>query len=389
MHKRKICVVTGTRADYSPLYNIIKELKEDNDIELQIIATCMHLSNEFGLTYRQIEEDGFIISAKIDMLISSDSSSSVVKSMGVGLISFADVFEQLKPDLLLILGDRFEILVAAQAALIYKIPVAHISGGELTLGAIDDSIRHSITKLSHLHFVANEIYRARVIQLGENPNNVYNYGDPSVEAIKKIQLYDKFELENKLYFKFGKINFLITYHPTTLSDISPEYALKQLFGALDSFKNASIIFTLPNADPGNKIIFDLIEEYKNNNPNRVAMFKSLGQKIYFSVLKYSDVVIGNSSSGIVEAPIFKKPSINIGKRQDGRLKSLSVIDCEENKELLESAINKAISKEFNEKIQLQLSPYEENILNVSKNIARELKNVNLKNIIYKKFYDNK
>lgn len=344
--KRKICVVTGTRAEYGLLYWLMKELQEDPDFELQIIATGMHLSPEFGLTYQQIEQDGFIINEKVEMLLSSDTPVGITKSLGLATIGFADSLERLSPDLLVVLGDRYEILAAVQAALIARIPVAHIAGGDTTEGAIDEAIRHSITKMSHLHFVTNEISAQRVRQLGENAAHVYNVGHTGIDAIKRVRLLEKKELEESLGFAFKPINFLVTFHPVTLEEASSQTQFQELLNALDSLgPEVGIIITKPNSDTDGRVLIKMIDEFCQTRPN-VQAYVSLGQQRYLSTIHYVDAVIGNSSSGLYEVPAFKKPTINIGDRQKGRLKSSSVIDCPPEKEAIIQAIQMGLQQDW-------------------------------------------
>lgn len=343
--KRKICIVTGTRAEYGLLTNLMKQIQGEEGFQLQLVVTGMHLSPEFGSTYKQIELDGFRIDEKVEMLLSSDTASGVVKSMGLAMIGFADVFERLMPDLIVVLGDRFEILAVAQTALVMNIPIAHISGGEITEGAIDDSIRHAITKLSSLHFPANDEYKRRIIQLGEQPNRIFVVGDPGVENIRKMNYASQFELEDYFGFNLSKL-FLITFHPTTLEPSMAKSQLTELFLALDEFKDYNIIFTKSNADSDGRIINEMIDEYTAKNNTRVKSYFSLGQKRYLSTLKIAKVVIGNSSSGIVEAPVLSVPTVNIGNRQKGRLKAESIIDCDIMKDKIVAAISQAISSDF-------------------------------------------
>jgi GDP/UDP-N,N'-diacetylbacillosamine 2-epimerase (hydrolysing) len=354
---RKICIVTGTRAEYGLLYWLMKEIQADAELQLQIIATGMHLSPEFGLTYRSIVEDGFIIDAQVEMLLSSDTPVGIAKSIGLGIIGFADTLERLKPDVIVVLGDRYEILAAAQAALVARIPVAHIHGGETTEGAIDESIRHAITKMSHLHFVAADPYRKRVIQLGESPDAVFNVGALGIENFKRLQLLTKSELEQNINFELGYPCFLITYHPATLGSIAPQAAMQELLDALDHFSSARIIFTKPNSDTDGRILSLMIDEYAHCNNERVVVFTTMGQLRYLSALQAVDVVIGNSSSGIIEAPACFTPTVNIGDRQSGRLKADSIVDCSETTESIVAAINKALSPSFREGFSSDLSLY--------------------------------
>jgi UDP-hydrolysing UDP-N-acetyl-D-glucosamine 2-epimerase len=386
MHQRKICVVTGTRAEYGLLYWLMKGIQEDPELELQVLATGMHLSPEFGLTFRVIEADGFTIDSKVEMLLSSDTPVGIAKSIGLGVIGFADAFSRLQPDILVVLGDRFEILAAVQAAMAARIPIAHLHGGESTEGLIDEAIRHAITKMSHFHFVAAEPYRKRVVQMGENPEHVLNFGAPGLDNIKRMKLLTKNEFEEALHTKLGKINFLVTYHPVTLSDRNPAQAMQELFIALDAFKNAHIIITKPNADTDGRILCTMIDEYAERQRDRVLASTSMGQLKYLSALKHADVIIGNSSSGLTEAPALKKPTVNLGDRQKGRLRASSVIDCEETSASIVAAIEKALSADFQRSLPGVVSPYYGEG-NASVRIKEYLKAVSLDGILQKKFYE--
>lgn len=380
----KICVITGTRAEYGLLYWLIKGLKEDPKVELQLIATGMHLSPEFGLTYKEIEKDGFIITKKIEILLSSDSTIGINKSMALAQIGFAEAYEELKPDLILVLGDRFEIFSAVSAAMISRIPVAHCHGGEASEGSIDEAIRHSITKMSHLHFTATEEYRKRVIQLGEIPERVFNVGGLGIENINRLELLNKNDFEKSIGFKLGEKNILVTFHPVTLENKSAEFQFKELLKAMDDI-DFKMIFTKPNADTDGRIISKLIDDYVKANPDKACSFISLGQLRYLSALKYIDVVIGNSSSGLAEAPSFKIATINVGDRQKGRLKAESVIDCEPEHKSITRAIKKAFSAEFREKLKSIKNPYGEG--NPSSEIIKIIKQYNYKDILKKSFYN--
>jgi len=382
--RRKICVVTGTRAEYGLLSNLMNEIRKDSHLDLQIVVTGMHLSSEFGLTYKLIEEDGFIINEKIEMLLSSDTPTGVAKSMGLATIGFTDAFDRLKPDIIVILGDRYEMLAVAQVALIMRIPIAHISGGEVTEGVIDDSIRHSITKMSHIHFTANKEYRSRVIQLGEQPDKVFDVGDPGVENIKRIIYLSKNELKKYFGFNLDKF-FLITFHPSTLETNTAEIQIKSLLSALEKYPDYQLIFTKSNADTDGRIINDLIDEYVALNSDRAKAYFSLGQLRYLSTLKICNAVIGNSSSGIVEAPVFSIPTINIGDRQKGRLKSNSIIDCGVTEQEIIDAINKSISNEFQNTMKHVDLKYDSE--STTDKIMDILKKVEIKAIIKKSFYD--
>ena len=355
--KRKICVVTGTRAEYGLLYWLMKEVGADPDLQLQIIATGMHLSPEFGLTYQQIEADGFIIDAKVEMLLSSDSPMGIAKSMGLGVIGFADALNRLKPDILVVLGDRFEILAAAQTAMVARIPIAHIHGGETTEGAFDESIRHAITKMAQWHFVAAESYRKRVIQLGETVDRVSNFGAPGLDHLQRLDWMDRLSLEKSLAIKLDLPVFLVTYHPATLSQRKPIVVMNELLAALDEFPQASIIFTYPNADTGGRALIERLDQWVATNRRHAKAFVSLGQQRYLSLMREADAVIGNSSSGLIEAPALKKATINIGDRQKGRLRASSIIDAAENKNAIVAAINKALSADFRADLQATKSLY--------------------------------
>ncbi|MGM0520140.1 MAG: UDP-N-acetylglucosamine 2-epimerase [Campylobacterota bacterium] len=379
----KICVITGTRAEYGLLYWLMKELQDDDFFELQIIATGMHLSPEFGLTYKEIEKD-FKIDKKIEILLSSDTSVGISKSMGLAQISFAEAYEELKPDLILVLGDRYEIFAAASAAMISKIPITHLHGGEATEGLIDEPIRHSLTKMSHLHFTATKEYRNRVIQLGEQPNRVFNVGGLGIDNIKKLPLLNKDEFENSINFKLNKKNLLVTFHPVTLENNSAKEQFKEILQAFDELKQTNIIFTKANSDTNGRVINQMIDEYVSNNTNCIA-FTSLGQLRYLSSLQYVDAMVGNSSSGLLEAPSFNIATINIGDRQKGRIKAKSVLDCKAKKDDILNTIDIAYSKEFKSILKNSTNPYDNG--GASNKIIEILKNIELDNILKKEFYD--
>ena len=382
---RKICVVTGTRADYGLLTPLLNEIKNDKDLELQLVVTGMHLSPEFGSTYKEIEKE-FKIDRKIEILLSSDSSVGVSKAMGLANISFSETFQESKPDILVVLGDRFEIFSAVSTAMILRIPIAHLSGGELTEGAIDDSIRHSITKMSHLHFVATQEYKNRVIQLGENPNRVYNYGEAGLDNIINLKLLSKGNFEKSINFILDKQSLLVTYHPTTLDVIEKvEEDFKNILEVLDELENTSLIFTKANSDEGGRLINNMIDNYIKTSSKKAIAFTSLGQLRYLSALQYVDAVFGNTSSGIVEAPSFKIGTINIGTRQKGRVQALSVINSTNEKQSIQNAIGKLYSDEFQSQLQSVVNPYGKG--NSSYNTKEILKNIDLDNIIKKSFWD--
>lgn len=384
MTKRKVCVVTGTRAEYGLLFWLMKEIEADPELELQIIATGMHLSPEFGLTYKEIEKE-FTITKKIEMLLSSDTSIGISKSMGLAQISFAESFEELKPDIVVVLGDRYEIFSAVSAAMIARIPIAHLHGGETTEGAFDESIRHSITKMSHLHFTAAEEYRNRVIQLGEHPDHVYNVGGMGIENIKRLELLEKEAFEESIDFKLGKKNVLVTFHPVTLENSTAASQFQELLNTLDTLMDTHIIFTKANSDTDGRIINQMIDEYVAKNKDKSVAFTSLGQIRYLSALQYVDAVVGNSSSGLLEAPSFKIGTINIGDRQLGRLKGQSVIDCKPDQKSIERTFEKLYSDEFQESLKTVHNPYGEGM--ASKRIIEIIKTADLSNIVKKSFYN--
>lgn len=383
MHK-KIAVVTGARSEYGLLCHLMKQINEDSNLTLQTIATCMHLSHEFGLTYQQIVNDGFVIDEKIEMLLSSDTAVGITKSMGLAIIGFADAYARLQPDMVILLGDRFETLAAAQSAMIARIPIAHIHGGELSLGAIDDAMRHSISKMSHLHFVACEDYRKRVIQLGESPECVFTVGAMVLDAIVDLPLLAKMQLSNDLGITFSKRNFLITYHPETLGKQSSKEAFSELLNALSEFKDATFIFTEANADADGRIINQMIKTFCAQHKQAYS-FQALGQLRYLSLLKQVDVMIGNSSSGIIEGPYFKVPTVNIGARQTGRVKPASVIDCQANCHAIQTAIHQALSQEHHQKMETMSLPYGQG--KVSPKIIDVIKQCVLSPQTPKQFYD--
>ncbi|MEA3315598.1 MAG: UDP-N-acetylglucosamine 2-epimerase [Campylobacterota bacterium] len=383
-NKRKICIVTGTRAEYGLLYWLLKEIKEDKELELQIIATGMHLSPEFGLTYKEIEKD-FKIDKKIEILLSSDTPIAISKSMGLAQISFCEAYEELKPDILVVLGDRYEIFSAVSSAMISRIPIAHLHGGETTQGAFDESIRHSITKMSHLHFTATKKYKKRVIQLGEQPKSVFNVGGMGIENIKRLKLLNKEEFEKSIDFKLNKKNILVTFHPVTLENSTAKEQFQELLDAIDELQDTNIIFTKANSDTNGRVINKMCDEYVSKNSHKSVVFTSLGQIRYLSALQYIDAVVGNSSSGLAETPSFKIGTINIGDRQKGRIKAKSVIDSKEDKKSILNAFNILYSKDFQKTLKDVKNPYGDGC--ASKKIIKELKRVDLNNILKKKFFD--
>lgn len=384
---RKICVVTGTRAEYGLLRRLMRLIQESQDTCLQVIATNMHLSPKFGNTYQEIEKDGFSIDYKIPILDEdgNDDTVSTVKSMAKALTGFADAFHALKPDMIVVLGDRYEILAAAEAALIERIPIAHIHGGELTEGAIDDAIRHSITKMSHLHFTSTEQYRKRVIQLGEQPESVFYVGALGVENIKTMELLDKKDIEEQIGFRIDNDTILVTYHPVTQGKLTAAQDINDFLAALEERKDLRMIFTMPNSDPGGKAIADAIASFVKNNSDRAKAFKSLGVLRYLSVMKYVAAVAGNSSSGLLEAPSFGIPSLDIGDRQNGRIAAESVFHCNSDKTSILNGLEHVLSQSFRKKAQTVHNPYEKK--NTAKDIFQIISTFPLENLNQKHFYD--
>ena len=378
-------MVTGSRAEYGLLYWLLKEIQATPEFDLQIAATGMHLSPEFGSTYQEIENDGFIINEKVEMLLSSDTPSAISKSTGLGMIGFADAFNDLNPDLLIVLGDRYEIFAATTVAMFAKIPIAHIHGGETTQGAFDEAIRHSITKMAWWHFVATEEYKNRVIQLGESPSRVYNVGGLGVDSIQKSNLLSKKELTNKMGLKFSKKNLLITYHSVTLEDGTSQKYFESLLNALNELKDAYLIFTLPNSDSDGRVIKKMTKDFIANNGERSISFTSMGSLNYLSTLQFVDGVVGNSSSGLAEAPTFKIGTINIGDRQDGRIKAESVIDCNPDQKSITTAIKKLYSNRFQNKLKTVSNPYGKG--KATEKIMKILKKIKIPDELKKEFYD--
>jgi len=381
---RRICVITGTRAEYGLLRRVMQGIKDDADLMLQVIATGSHLSPEFGLTYREIERDGFQINCAVEMLTSSDTAVGIAKSMGLGLIGFADALKDLRPDVIVVLGDRFEIFSAVSAALFARIPVAHLHGGEVTEGAFDEAIRHSITKMSHLHFVATEEYRQRVIQLGEQPDCVFLVGGLGIDNINSLTLLDRTELELSLDFKLGRKSLLITFHSATLEETTATDQMAELLAALAELRDTQLIFTLPNADTDGRALISMVRKFVTHNENARA-YTSLGQQRYLSCITHVDGVVGNSSSGLTEVPSFKKGTINIGDRQQGRLQAANVINCAPTRESIASALEKLYGTEFQAGLSQVRNPYGEG--GASKKVVETIKHHSLNGITKKVFYD--
>ena len=382
---RKICVFTGTRADYGLLQPLMRKISQAPDLELQILASGMHLSPEFGNTYREIENDGFQIDAKVDILLSSDTPVDIAESTGLGLINYSKTLSHLQPDLVVILGDRFEAFAMAASATICKIPIAHLHGGELSFGVIDEAFRHAITKMSHLHFTSTEIYRQRVIQLGEAPERVFNVGAIGVENIKSLPLLDRQALEKSINFRLGDAVLLVTFHPTTLEHNTAGKQFQEILLAIKRFPQFRIIFTKANADMDGKTINRMIDRFVEQHPDDACSFISMGQLRYLSAMRQATVVVGNSSSGIIEAPSLKVPTINIGDRQKGRIKANSVIDCQPREKAIVDALELAISSSFQKTIQTVCNPYEKKGTTTA--IFQKLKEYDLTGILKKKFYD--
>ena len=382
---KKICIFTGGRAEYGLLKPLLTELKSNKNIELQMLVSGMHLSPEFGLTYQLIEQDGFICNEKVEMLLSSDTPIATSKSMGLGMIGFSEALSRLQPDILVTLGDRYENMAVVTTAWVCRIPVAHIQGGEKTLGAIDDQFRHCITKMSRLHFVTTEEYRKRVVQLGEHPDRVFDVGALNVDALKKIEKLSKRQLEEAIDFKLDRKTALVTFHPVTLEKNTAGKNFQQLLDAIDAIDDLKIIFTKTLADTDGRIINEMIDDYVAANSHKAIAFTSMGQLRYISALKYVDVVAGNSSSGVIETPSFKVPTLNIGKREEGRIMADNVICVEQDTDAIKSALKVALSSEFKESLSDMTNPYEKP--GTSKNIAEILEKYQLTGTTMKDFYD--
>lgn len=381
----KVAVVTGSRAEYGLLYWVIKHIIQDATCELQLFVTGMHLSPEFGLTYKLIEADGFPISAKVEVLLSSDTPVGISKSVGLGVMGFADTLATHKPDVVIVLGDRFETFAVVVAALFARIPVAHCHGGETTEGAVDESIRHAITKMAHIHFTATEEYRGRVLQLGENPDNVHTVGALGLENIRRLKLIDQKTLEERIGFQFGADTLMVTFHPVTLEQATAEKQFRELLNALDQFPGMKVIFTKPNADTDGRVIIGMIDEYVQKSNGRCVAFTSMGQLNYLSALQFITAAVGNSSSGIIEVPSFGKPSVNIGDRQKGRAHAESVIHCDSTASSIVAAVNRVTEKSFRKKAATVVNPYDQG--DPAANIVRVLKSADLTSLLKKKFFD--
>lgn len=382
----RVCIVTGTRAEYGLLYWLMKTIEQTPDFTLQVVATAMHLEKAFGHTVDLIRKDGFTVDAEVPMQLSSDKSAAIAKSTGLGMIGLADAFERLKPDVVVLLGDRFETLAAAATAAMMRIPVAHIHGGEISEGSIDDAMRHAITKLSQLHFVAAEPFRRRVIQLGEAPERVFTVGALGVDNLACLTLPDRTALAARLGLDIDRPLFLITYHPATLGDADPLKALAELLGALDEFSDAALVFTAANADAGGRAINERIERYVAGRRGRAVFIASLGQEFYLAAMKAAAVVIGNSSGGLIEAPAAGTPTVNIGIRQKGRPRAASVIDCMEKRADIANAIRRALDPAMRAVIAADQPPYGRPG-NAAGAIVKQLRQTDFAKLARKTFYD--
>lgn len=383
---RKICVFTGTRAEYGLLFPLLKKIKNDDELSLQLLVSGAHLSADFGATAEIIEKDGFVIDEKVDMQLSSDTPADICKSMGVGVMGFGEALERMRPSLLILLGDRYEAFMAAAAAIVCRVPIAHLHGGETTEGAIDEALRHAMTKMSCLHFVSTEKSRQRVIQMGEDPERVFHVGALGIENIRDFQLLSREELEREIAFPLGEQCAVVTYHPETLGDDDKGLIFQELLQSFEEFPNLKLIFTKANADTHGRVINKMIDQYVNNHKYRAIAFSSMGQIRYLSAVKHADVVVGNSSSGIIEAPSLQTPTVNIGSRQQGRERAATVIGCREDGTFgITEALRKALSQEFINSLKDSVNPYAKE--DVSKNILKNIKAFDKEKIILKKFYD--
>ncbi|WP_053979374.1 UDP-N-acetylglucosamine 2-epimerase [Marinagarivorans algicola] len=379
----KIAVFTGTRAEYGLLYWLLKDIQSDSTLELQLLVSGTHLSPDHGLTYQAIEEDGFVINEKIEVLLSGDTPVSVAKSVGLGVLGYTDALERMKPDFLVVLGDRFEALAVVQVSMLLRIPVVHLHGGEITEGAYDDSIRHAISKLSYIHCASMEVYRHRIIRMGEDPSRVFNVGAIGLDHLRRTKLMTRRELSSSLCFTLDKPFFILTYHPVTLADEGPEKTCESILSAIDLFPDYNVIITYPNADDGGKKIIPILERYAKTNPLRALVVPSLGQLRYLSAVKECSAVLGNSSSGVIEVPSFKRATVNIGARQRGRVSACSVVDCGVEVNEIHDAISEVLSVAFAEVLNNVKNPYGSG--NASKKVIEAIKNVDVN--LAKKFYD--
>jgi UDP-hydrolysing UDP-N-acetyl-D-glucosamine 2-epimerase len=384
--RRRICIVTGTRAEYGLLYWLMRGIEQESDLELQIVATAMHLEQAFGHTVDLIRADGFTVDAEVPMQLSSDDAADIARSTATGLAGLADAFERLRPDIVVLLGDRFESLAAAAAAALMRIPIAHIHGGEISEGAVDDALRHAITKLAHLHFVAADEFRRRVIQLGEAPDRVFVVGAPGLDNFVRMDLPDRAAVAHHVGIDPDRPFFLITYHPATLGDTDPVSGVEELLAALAQFPEATLLFTRANADAGGRAINERLESFVRAQAGRSVLVSSLGQAFYLAALKQADVVIGNSSSGIIEAPAANVPTVNIGARQKGRPRAASIIDCDERRDAITAAIRRARDP-ATQSAMLRGNPPYGRPKNAAGTMLAELRKADLKSVLHKRFHD--
>lgn len=382
---KNICVVTGTRAEYGLLKPLMLRLQDSESFKLQILVTGAHLSPEFGLTYSFIEEDGFNIDEKVEMLLSSDTPTGIVKSMGIGMIGYADAFTRLSPDAVVILGDRYEMLSVASAAAIFNMPIIHLHGGEITEGAYDDAIRHAITKISSLHFTSTDEYRLRVIQMGENPLNVHNVGAIGLDNIVTLPLLTREQLEEDLAIQFNRYNYQVTFHPETLSDISSEEQFEVLLSVIEEQNDSYFVFTKANADTDGRIINQMIDKFVAKNPHKASSYNSLGSLRFLSVVKICDAIVGNSSSGVIEAPSLLTATINIGDRQKGRTQAKSILNCSINKTEILNCFEKVRNTDFQESILATVNPYGNG--GTSEKIINILEAIDFNKLRTKEFYN--
>ena len=383
MAERRICVVTGSRAEYGLLRGTMREIHANPELELQVVATGMHLAPEFGLTHREIEADGFAIDARVEMLLSSDTPVGVTTSIGLGVIGMGEAFARLRPDVVLLLGDRFEIMAAAVAATVAGIPLAHVHGGEVTEGVMDDAIRHAITKMAHLHFTSAEPHRARVIQMGEDPVRVFNVGAPGVDEALGAARLDRARMEQELGIALRRPVLLVTYHPVAIGGCDPQAALDEVLAGLAEL-DATFVITRPNADPGGRALNGQIDAFVAARPGRAVAVTSLGSQRYLSMLALADAVVGNSSSGLIEAPAFQVPTVNVGNRQRGRLRGATVIDVAETRDAVRAGVDRALSPAFRATIERATSPYGAG--GAAKQIATVLATAPLTDILRKRFH---
>ena len=383
--RRRICVVTGSRAEYGLLHGVLNEIGDEPGLELKLVVTGMHLAPRFGLTVREIEDDGFVIAERVDIGLDDDSAAATARAMGVCVIGMGAAFARLGPAVVVLLGDRFEILAAAQAALVARIPIAHIHGGELTEGAFDDSMRHAISKMAHLHFVAGPAHRARIAQLGETPDQVFEVGALGLDNIARLEPLDRAALESEIEFRLGEGFLLITYHPVTLANDGGTRAAQELLSALDAFPDRRVLVTGVNADPGHDRIGSLFAQYASARPERARVCASLGRRRYLSAMKQCGALIGNSSSGLIEAPAIGVPTVNLGLRQRGRERAPSVIDCGETRDEIVAAIRKALSAEF--RTAFKGVPQAYGTPGAAARIVRVLKSHPLDDVLMKRFHD--